>query len=171
MATGQQRQAHSSPQVDDEARGFRDFREAIQKHEQHADAGRPDDREMSPDNTSAHDYTKDLFDVKHEICLLEQVKDIQDELHIMGLIFQDQGAVVEQFRVLVTNEPGAKIQHAVLKCQNDIRKLEHQAKQAYGQVRRSPATFSINFSLTFTACWALRSEVQIRKSSGSALRA
>ena len=100
---------------------------------------------MSPDNTNAHDYTEDLLDVKHEICLLEQVRDIQDELHIMSLIFQDQGAVVEQFRVLVTDELGAKIEHAVIKCQNDIRRLEHQAKQVYGKVRRSLATFRICF--------------------------
>jgi hypothetical protein len=39
----------------------------------------------------------DDFDVAGDISLLEQIKDIQDELHIMKILIQDQTFVIDKF--------------------------------------------------------------------------
>lgn len=50
----------------------------------------------------------DELDLAGDILLLEQIKDIKDELHIMKILIQDQTSVIDQFCELVSTVDYAK---------------------------------------------------------------
>ncbi|KAI1667965.1 hypothetical protein Ptr902_09889 [Pyrenophora tritici-repentis] len=75
--------------ADKEANLFKEFRLAVKR-----------DPRATPLEVTNDAYEDDSFDVVEEIWLLEQIKDIQDELRILTILIRDQTSVISKFCIL-----------------------------------------------------------------------
>lgn len=123
------------PQADEEVRCFEMFKREISKHED------PHER----DDPSSHFHELDL---QKDIQLLEEVKDIRDELNILHSILEDQEALLERLSTLIS-QPDTMVEQKIEKDpvlnyyreRSDIklrvekvRKLQMDAGTAYNSV-------------------------------------
>lgn len=78
------------------------------------------------------------FQVAEEIFLLEQIKDIHDELHTFEIVLQDQKEVIDQFcklPMIRDHDYGSRALRSVDNYQAQMKRLAEHADHTYKTVR------------------------------------
>jgi len=133
-------------QADREANRFKEFRHAVEKDSK---AKPLDVRNNSHEESGSQSYSADSenlevgmqqaehdpFDVAEEIWLLEQIKDIQDELNILKIVILDQTSVIDRFCKLQPNAYYAlKEQRTVRNYGDEVKRITMHADRTYQTV-------------------------------------
>lgn len=121
-------------QADEEAERFEEFSNAVTAKEK----AREDKLEGKVSPLKSEDKKKyKAFSITMEIGLLEEIKDIQDELHVLELVLKDQQNVVDDFcNLLKTDQKGyaSKSQRAVKRYKDQVDRMIDRAKHTQAAV-------------------------------------
>lgn len=79
--------------------------------------------------------THETFDISGDVKLLQEIRDIRDELGILRTLFQQQSSVLFDFFRHTDRAKAAKMKHAVDKTIEAVERLDTDAERSHKAVR------------------------------------
>ena len=95
----------------------------------------------------------EAFSIRKDVVMLEQIKDVQDELHVLEMLIGDQHSVIDQFcKLIEVDNHVSRAYRTVLQYQQQVKKMSDHARDTYEAVRVAQTVTTRDTLLTSYGC-------------------